>query len=104
VNTTVVNLKTDAYDVKICRRPNGSIPDPPNPGCFGNPFPMKNQFDDEEREKVIALYREYFEERIENDPAFRAAILTLRGKRLACFCAPKPCHGDVIKEWLDNNA
>ncbi len=29
-------------------------------------------------------------------PEFRASIKALHGKTLACWCAPKPCHGDVL--------
>ena len=25
----------------------------------------------------------------------------LQGKTLGCFCKPDPCHGDIIKEYLD---
>ena len=25
----------------------------------------------------------------------------LRGKRLACYCAPLPCHGDVLAALAD---
>jgi hypothetical protein len=24
------------------------------------------------------------------------ARMELRGKRLGCWCAPKPCHGDIL--------
>ena len=27
----------------------------------------------------------------------------LRGFRLACWCAPLPCHGQVILDWLDSH-
>ena len=33
----------------------------------------------------------------------RSLLEPLRGKRLACWCAPLPCHGDVILEWLDSH-
>lgn len=26
----------------------------------------------------------------------------LKGKILGCFCKPKACHCDIIKEYLDN--
>jgi hypothetical protein len=29
-------------------------------------------------------------------------IEELKGKVLGCFCKPNACHGDVIKEYLDN--
>lgn len=33
----------------------------------------------------------------------RPDLEPLRGKRLACWCHPLPCHGDVIVEWLDSH-
>ncbi len=101
METKVVNIKTDKCDVKICRRPDGSIPAPPKAGCFGNPFFLKDVNNDEERAECIAKFREYFYKRIEVDQNFKKAVEGLRGKKLGCFCAPKPCHGDVYKEYLD---
>lgn len=99
--TTVVNIRTDEYDVKICRTKTNDIPPVPQEGCFGNPFYLRNIWDDEERSRVIVGYRKYFYERLESEPAFKDAILTLKGKRLGCFCKPKACHGDVIVEYLE---
>jgi hypothetical protein len=31
----------------------------------------------------------------------RPDLEPLRGHRLACWCAPLACHGDVIVEWLE---
>ena len=42
-------------------------------------------------------------EKINVDKNFLSGILSLRGKRLAWFCKPKPCHCDVIVEFLDNH-
>ncbi|WNZ62248.1 DUF4326 domain-containing protein [Myxococcus sp. MxC21-1] len=28
-------------------------------------------------------------------------MLTLRGKRLGCWCKPGPCHADILAEWVD---
>ncbi|MFA7101502.1 MAG: DUF4326 domain-containing protein [Bacilli bacterium] len=66
---------------------------------FGNPFVIGK---DGIREEVIEKYRSYFRGKLE-DPAFKAMVLRLRGKRLGCFCKPKACHGDIIKEWLDED-
>ncbi len=66
---------------------------------FGNPFVIGK---DGTREEVIEKYRSYFKGKLE-DPTFRTMVLRLRGKRLGCFCKPKACHGDIIKEWLDEN-
>lgn len=102
METKVVNIRKDKYDVKICRTPDHKIPPVPQEGCLGNPFFLKNKNDDKERIEVLKKYREYFYKRIEEDLEFKAYILTLKGKKLACFCAPKPCHGDVIVEYLNS--
>jgi len=99
METTVVNIKIEKCDIKICRLPNNTIPDPPNLGCFGNPFHLGKYT----REEAISKYKTYFDYRIEHDKEFKKAVLTLKGKKLGCFCRPEyACHGDIIKEYLDN--
>lgn len=95
--TVVVNLRKERCDVKITRRPDNTIPDPPKSGCFGNPFPVGTHG----REECLRLFEEYFLDRLETDTAFAEAVLSLQGKRLGCVCKPKACHGDIIKRWLD---
>jgi len=56
---------------------------------WGNPFTVKESG----RDLAIALYREW----AGMNPDF---LEPLRGKRLACWCAPLPCHGDVIAELV----
>lgn len=60
------------------------------PSIYGNPFPInKNQ----DRAKVIQLFTQYLEER----PDLKARVRKdLGGKDVVCFCAPLPCHGDVL--------
>jgi len=53
------------------------------------------------REHVVERYRDYFMERIITDQNFRANVLLMAGKRLACHCVPLPCHGDVVAAWLN---
>ena len=36
MKTTLVNIKNEKCDIKICRLPDNSIPNPPEKGCFGN--------------------------------------------------------------------
>lgn len=98
--TRVVNVKNEKCDVRIHRKRNGSIPEPPEECCLGNPFHLHDVNNDEERQKVIRQYRDYFYLRL-NEPNFKSYVLSLKGKSLGCFCAPKPCHGDIIKEFLD---
>ena len=99
MTTTVVNIRKSPCDVYIGR---GS--------AFGNMWThiqhvkTKAQHLVEDRETSIAEYKKYFLKRTEEDPVFRDKVLALRGKRLGCYCKPLPCHGDVIKEWLDSSS
>lgn len=95
--TTVVNIKTQKPDIYIGRGINGVIPNPPENGCYGNPFSVEEYG----RDGCISAFRIYFNGRIEKDEDFRLAVLTLKDKKLGCFCHPKPCHGDVYVEYLD---
>jgi hypothetical protein len=61
------------------------------PSKWGNPFKIGH---DGSREQVIARYREW----ILRQPALMAALPELRGKDLVCWCAPEPCHADVLLE------
>lgn len=86
--TTVININHgDPFDVYIGR-----------PSIFGNPFFLRREAD---RDACLARYRAYFLHRIGHDTEFRKAVRSLRNKRLACHCAPKKCHGDVIAEWVN---
>lgn len=85
--TKVVNIKTYKGDYVYIGR--GS--------SFGNPFPIGKSGS---REEVIDKYREWFHKKL-GDPEFKKKVLALKGMTLGCFCKPKACHGDVIKEWLD---
>jgi hypothetical protein len=64
------------------------------PSIWGNPFKIGR---DGDRDQVIALYRRW----IASQPALLARVPELHGKRLACFCAPRACHGDVLAELAD---
>lgn len=81
--TTVVNIKTDKYDVYIGR---GSK--------WGNPFHIG---EDGTRAEVIEKYKDYIRRRSD----LLDALDELRGHRLGCFCKPKACHGDVLIGLLD---
>lgn len=79
MNHQVVHCKKDPYDVYIGR-----------PSKWGNPFPLE---DESERLEVVEKYRRW----ILKQPKLLAVILEeLEGKVLGCWCAPRPCHGDVL--------
>jgi hypothetical protein len=73
---------------------------------FGNPFIMKNESD---RDKVIEQYKEWLEDRLLEDSLQRNEFMKLAERvkngediTLVCFCAPKKCHGDYLKELLED--
>lgn len=59
---------------------------------WGNPFEMPA---DGDRDTVIANYAEHY---LPYKPGLLNKIETLAGKALGCWCAPEPCHGDVLAE------
>ena len=60
------------------------------PSIWGNPFVIGR---DGDRNEIIAKYKRW----LESSPALRArAKVELKGKNLVCWCAPLPCHGDVL--------
>jgi hypothetical protein len=61
---------------------------------WGNPFIPRSRNDDVARAQVIAKHRTW----LCDQPELIAALPELRGRDLVCFCAPKPCHGDVLLE------
>lgn len=92
MTTRIVNIRTDDYDMYIGRRGHGKD------GYFGNPFYLSNE---SERAKILLQYKQYFYHRIKNDAEFKLRISELKDKILGCFCSPKPCHGDIIAKYLD---
>lgn len=84
--------------MNVVRVVNGSAPDGSvaigRGSVWGNPFIIGA---DGERGRVIAKFRQYAVWRLEREPNW---LEPLRGKDLACYCAPNPCHGDVIKELM----
>ena len=83
--TKVVHRHASNYDVYIGR-----------PSKWGNPFVIGRNGD---RTQVIAKYRAW----IQQQPALLAALPELKGKTLGCYCAPLPCHGDVLAELADKS-
>lgn len=79
---------------------------------LGNPFTHMNGtralFKVKNRDEAVDKYAIYLNGKIAgNDPAIikeleRLAYIAMDGPLiLRCFCAPKRCHGDVIKQVLE---
>lgn len=100
----VVHVKSHAFTHYIGRGPGFRAPTgkaQPVNANLGNPFPMGKERD---RATVVRA----FEDWVRNDPGFVASGFRARIKALpedavlGCFCAPLPCHGDVIvKIWKE---
>lgn len=96
VETKVVNLKKESYDLRIDRR-----------SKFGNPFLLGR---DGTRAEVIEKYRLWLTGEAFTDFKKRERKLILKclsqleGKVLGCWCKPKPCHGDVLIQLLEEQA
>lgn len=87
MNTRVVNIKRESYDVYIGR-----------PSPWGNPYSHRPsnvhgvQYVGSVTEAILQ-----FETWARSDPQYVARIKReLKGKVLGCFCKPQPCHGDVL--------
>ena len=89
--TRVVHVNDQSgYDVYIGRAsPRKGL----KANIWANPFKIGR---DGTRDEVIAKYRAYLQTR----PDLLARLGELRGKRLACWCAPDSCHGDVLAELV----
>lgn len=85
----------DVYIGRKTRRFAGSV--------WANPFRLTATRD---REEAKNLFRGYIKKRLLEDSNLRVEFEKLRaavasGARLACWCAPNACHGDVLVELLE---
>lgn len=78
------------------------------PSALGNPFKVATPA---ERGSAIVLFRDYLPEAYSKGGKVKKAIddLVVKFKageeiNLLCFCAPRPCHGDVIREFVERLA
>ena len=72
---------------------------------LGNPFRMNGEAD---RDRVCDLYEKWFAERVSANDARvlvelrRLYLIAKQGDLvLGCYCAPKRCHGETIKRFLE---
>jgi hypothetical protein len=94
--TTVVHVLRDAYDIYIGRHDRFhrlSQSKWRNPYVVDKPGRPR----DGTRAEVIAKYRAY----LLASPELLTDLGSLKGQRLACWCSPLPCHGDVLAELAE---
>jgi hypothetical protein len=98
VNTKIVHINKQPYDIYIGRHPDLII------GKWGNPYTHHAEKDTlakyivSTRKEAIEKYREYIlfgeGKHLLND------LHELKGKTLGCWCKPKSCHGDILVELV----
>ena len=88
----VVHCKKEPYDVYIGR-----------PSKWGNPYShdpnTTAKFRVNTREEAIEAYRKYITEG--SGIYLLRDLHELKDKTLGCWCKPKSCHGDILKELAE---
>ena len=74
----LVVRKSQKYDIYVGR-----------PTKWGNPYIIGK---DGDRDEVLRKYEEW----LKSSPSLLSALPELRGKVLACWCAPMKCHADIL--------
>lgn len=92
----VINIRHGGvYNVYIGRK-RGGVPE-----TFGNPVKrfvpcIECGHTHYEPGSTLECYEAWLVRKLEADTSFAQDVLSLRGKVLGCFCAPNPCHGQVL--------
>lgn len=114
------NLKPD--NIKVINKyhipENNKLPNKTYIGrgsIFGNPYSHLNtislfeKYRCKTREEAISKYELYLSEQFKSDTRLSNSILDLVEKyikgeelNLVCFCKPKACHGELIKQLIIN--
>ena len=89
----VVHKNKDEYDVYIGR-----------PTKWGNPYTHKDdgtlaEYRVPTRSEAVKKYKEYI--LFGEGKHLLKDLHELKGKTLGCWCKPKSCHGDILKELVE---
>jgi hypothetical protein len=73
---------------------------------FGNPWPLRDPDDDQERHDVVAKFGRWLFGDAElvaekGPPPHLDTVRALAGKQLVCWCVPKLCHGHILAAVAD---
>ena len=85
-----VNIRAEPYDV-YCGRGRGGTETK-----WGNPFKQGSQ------DQNVRDFEAYLRYCIRTGEFTPKDLQELEGKRLGCFCKPKPCHADIIADAVNN--
>ena len=61
---------------------------------WGNPYPKGPRYGS--RAEVIERYRRHLWDRVRSGDLDLEKLAALDGRDLACWCAPLPCHAEVL--------
>lgn len=77
---------------------------------YGNPIPLADPKDPQERIEVILEFQRYLTRRLQDDAIFAGAVMSLKGRDLACYCSngkssldegARYCHGLILLHAAD---
>ena len=85
----IVNLRKERFDLYIGRRRTGAH------NKWANPYPINAR---RTRKQAIMEYERHLIAQIGSGEVTREELADLhrQGTVVGCFCAPQPCHGEVI--------
>lgn len=98
MSATVVHCKRAPYDIYIGR---GRDPRTGKPGEWGNPYSHRPSrvpgvIVVATIEEAVERYRRHLWAEIRSGRLPLDKLAALAGKTLGCWCAPGPCHGEVL--------
>jgi hypothetical protein len=98
----VVHVKHEPFDIYIGQEHSGWGRGPRfKRSSWHNPYNKMFRRGEITREEAIAKYERYL---LEERPDLVERLPELRGKILGCWCAPEPCHGDVLVRLAEDSA
>lgn len=68
---------------------------------FHNPFKVKDDDPDVVGKMVRDEYHPYIMQKLQKEPELMELLMSYKGKALACWCSPGPCHADVLREIIE---
>lgn len=77
---------------------------------YGNPIPLTDPKDPQERIEVILEFQRYLTRRLKEDAIFAGAVKSLKGRELKCYCSngkssidegARYCHGLILLHAAD---
>lgn len=113
-NPSISTSKTTSHSkIEVVNKYHGHLIDPYRGNFYiGRGSPVGNPYTVEEygRTDAIDQYKKWLKQKIhEQDSSvtdylntiYKAAVDKPNGVKLVCFCKPRPCHGDYIKQVIE---